>query len=263
MVVKKHCAVFGYPIAHSLSPSIHQQFAEQCGVVLEYSKQLVNEAVFEEKVNVFFQQGGLGLNITLPFKERAYVMADCRTERCQQAGAANTLWMKNGLLHADNTDGIGFIRDIRRYLDLSEQSILILGAGGAARGVIGPLLACRPKLLTVANRTLERADALRDMFIGIETCELAKLAGGYDLVINATSAGLKGQALPFADDLVASKPFCYDLSYQADSDTPFVHWAKQHGLQVVDGIGMLIEQAAESFYIWHGKYPDTSKILTK
>ncbi|HHF7348401.1 TPA: shikimate dehydrogenase [Legionella feeleii] len=261
--MSSRCAVMGNPVAHSLSPFIHQYFAEQTGKQLSYEKILVAEDTFESQVTFFFAQGGLGLNITLPFKQRAFAMADLSTPRCQQAKAANTLWMEEERLHADNTDGAGLIKDLSRYLDLNAKKILLIGAGGAARGIIAPLLAANIARLTVTNRTEEKATILQTDFPEISYCPLTKLQAEYDVLINATSASLTGDAIPLAPALFQAATCCYDLAYSATGETAFVAWARAQGCrQAVDGLGMLVEQAAESFFIWHGIRPDTRPVLT-
>jgi shikimate dehydrogenase len=255
-------AVMGNPIAHSLSPLIYQSFAAQTGRSLSYEKILVAEDVFEFQVMDFFIQGGQGLNITLPFKQRAFAMADIITPRCQQAKAANTLWMKKGHLYADNTDGIGLITDLARYLDLGAKKVLLVGAGGAARGIIAPLLAAKIAQLTVTNRTEERTRALQADFPQIICCHPTELHANYDLIINATSASLVEKTMPFSASLLQTPACCYDLAYSAKGDTAFIAWAREQGCQAVDGLGMLVEQAAEAFFIWQGIKPDTTSLLS-
>lgn len=251
-------AVFGHPISHSLSPEIHHQFAEQTGIALLYEKIDVELSRFEEIVMDFFHQGGSGLNITLPFKERAFKLAAIKTPRSEEAGAANTLWVKNDVLYADNTDGIGFIRDLRRYIDISNKKILIVGAGGGARGVIGAILAANPSQLILSNRSMDKAEALRRIYPKLSIQPMEKLTASYDVIINATSASLDDKMLSFPKTILDSNPFCYDLAYRREGLTPFVQWAQAQGVRAIDGIGMLIEQAAEAFYIWHGVMPNTN-----
>lgn len=254
-------AVMGNPIAHSLSPLIHQEFAKQTGISLIYNKIEVSEALFEQSVIDFFNRSkGKGLNVTLPFKERAYMMAEIKSSRALQAGASNTLWMKNGKLHADNTDGVGLIRDLNHYTILTDKSIVLLGAGGAARGVIGELLNARPKQLVLSNRTMSKVYVLQKHFPQILACEFGSLTGQYDIIINATSASLQNNAIPLPITVLENHPFCYDLAYSKNKITPFIQWVTSHGSQARDGIGMLIEQAAEAFFIWHGIMPDTAPL---
>lgn len=257
----KRFAVVGNPIAHSVSPVIHQHFAEQCTISLSYEKMLGDDSLFEEQITNFFAREGAGLNITLPYKQRAFALASHATERCKCAGAANTLWMSNSQLHADNTDGIGLVRDLMRYMELDGKRILVLGGGGAARGIIYPLLEMNPASLTVAIRSIEKADELQYTFPEIDIIGLNQLNSRFDLVINATSASLSGDTLELPETLISHHPFCYDLSYKLKEDTSFVHYAKRQGCEAVDGLGMLVEQAAESFFIWNGVLPETKAIL--
>ena len=261
-------AVMGYPIAHSLSPTIHHLFAEQTGKTVLYEKIEIDLPHFEQQVMDFFAQGGMGLNITLPCKERAFAMSDDKSGRCLKAGAANTLWMKNARLQADNTDGIGLIRALQRHVELPQKTILVIGAGGAVRGILGPLLENRPQTLVVANRTIEKALALQQHFPKMSICSLDNLShhpacGQFDLIINATSASLGEQSVALPEAILANKPFCYDLAYNRHQDTAFIEWVKSQGCAARDGIGMLVEQAAEAFFIWHGIMPDAKSVLDK
>lgn len=254
-------AVFGHPIAHSLSPEIHQQFAKQTGIALRYKKINVPLPQFEQYVNDFFRSGGQGLNVTVPFKERAFSMAEVKSDRAKLAGAANVLWMEKGQLHADNTDGIGLIRDLKNHhVLLVNKTILVLGAGGGARGIIGPLLQEKPALLTLSNRTFEKAQKLQSLFPTLSLCKWDALTSGFDLIINATSASVNDGYLSLSPTLFAHHPFCYDLFYGKNRTTPFVEWTKRLGCQSIDGTGMLIEQAAESFFIWHGVLPNLQSL---
>ncbi|KTD18106.1 shikimate dehydrogenase [Legionella jordanis] len=256
-------AVMGNPIAHSLSPLIHQRFAKQTDRSLIYEKLCIDETAFESAVANFFTGGGKGLNITLPFKQKAFSMAKIRSTRCIQAKAANTLWMKDQRLCADNTDGIGLLRDLANLMDLRGKKVLILGAGGAARGIIGPLLNSEISSLILTNRTFTKAQALQDEFKNLHCCEFQQLNESFDLIINATSTGIAGQSLNLPLSLLKANSYCYDLSYQAQGLTPFVQWAKNHGCQASDGLGMLVEQAAEAFFIWHGVMPDAQAVLSE
>lgn len=255
-------AVMGDPIAHSLSPAIHQWFANQTGQVLTYEKISMDPAYFEQYVVAFFAEGGKGLNVTMPFKERAFAMSDQVSTRCKQARAANTLWMESGQLHADNTDGLGFVRDIQHYVTLLGRRILVLGAGGAVRGILGPVLDACPASLTIVNRTPEKAHALQHDFPVIDICSLQRLeTKSYDLIINATARYFDGESLALPKALMREKPFCYDLAYQETGITAFVAWARGLGCQAEDGLGMLVEQAAEAFSLWHGVMPETKGVL--
>lgn len=256
-------SVIGNPIAHSLSPYIHESFAQQCNVSLTYTKIQGDDHLFETQVKTFFAQDGRGLNITMPFKERAYKMAAVRTERCQQAGAANTLWVQDQLLRADNTDGIGLLRDLVRHLDIKNKSVLILGAGGAARGIIAPLFSAGVSNLSVANRSSEKRSLLLQDFPALHTLSIEHISSSYDLIINATSTGLSQEKLILPDSLWQSQPFCYDLAYQRQHPTIFLQEARVKGCVGTDGLGMLVEQAAESFSIWWGKKPETQGVLSR
>lgn len=257
----QHYAVIGNPVSHSLSPVIHHYFAEQTDIELRYEKIKGDDHIFEQQVVEFFANHGKGLNVTLPYKQRAFAMAEVQTSRCRLAGAANTLWMKENQLHADNTDGIGLIRDLTRYMILQDKNILILGAGGAARGIIYPLLEQKPAALSLCNRTLEKAKELQAEFSQIHCIELNKLSGQFDLIINATSASLEGTSLILPAEITEQKPFCYDLAYKQKEMTPFVQYAKSIGCDAVDGLGMLVEQAAEAFKIWNEVMPQTGPVL--
>lgn len=255
-------AVIGNPIAHSLSPIIHQCFAKQVNVQLTYEKIQGDDASFEEQVSDFFAQDGKGMNVTLPFKQRAFAMAKNCSERCLKAGAANTLWMEENQLHADNTDGIGLVRDLTRYIGLAGKRLLILGAGGAARGIIYPLLENTPQEIVVTNRTVSKAEEFQRAFPQIKSLPLNEIDEQFDVVLNATSAGLAGEFIALPEACLAGKPFCYDLSYKQNGITPFVQYAKESNCDAVDGLGMLVEQAAEAFFIWHGMMPETQEVLT-
>ncbi|MGL5742598.1 MAG: shikimate dehydrogenase [Legionella sp.] len=254
-------AVIGNPIAHSLSPVIHQYFAKQVDVQLAYEKIKADDHSFEQQVSDFFAQNGKGLNVTLPFKQRAFAMATQHSVRCRMAGAANTLWLQDNQLHADNTDGNGFLRDLQRYLSPQDKRVLILGAGGAARGIIYPLLEHHPTELIIANRTLSKAKEFQQAFPQIKILSFDQTSGPFDLVINATSAGLSDEFVVLPAECIAKKTLCYDLSYKQQGTTAFVHYAKDLGCEAVDGLGMLVEQAAEAFFIWHGIMPATEEVL--
>ncbi len=257
----KHFAVIGNPITHSLSPVIHQYFARQMSIELTYKKIQGDEHRFEQQVSDFFIQDGKGLNVTLPFKQRAFAIAQKSTFRCRLAGAANTLWLQENQLNADNTDGIGLIRDLTHYIELQGKNILILGAGGAARGIIHPLLEANPATLTVANRTIEKGTELQGVFPQIRCSGLDNLSGDFDLIINATSASLEGKNISLPGDVMSQKPVCYDLAYKQKEATPFINYAKHWGCYAIDGMGMLVEQAAEAFFIWNGVMPETVPVL--
>lgn len=263
-------AVFGNPIAHSKSPRIHTEFAEQTGQQLQYTKQLVAEDKFAEAARAFFNNGGRGLNITVPFKLDAYSFADQLTARAECAGAVNTLALQaDGSILGDNTDGCGMVSDITEHLGWSirNKRVLILGAGGAVRGVLQPLLSQQPAQLVIANRTLTKAIELVQRFenIGLVTaCAFSDLSGQqFDLVINGTSASLSGQLPPLPDDLLSADAACYDMMYGAEP-TVFLQWAKDHGCKhSADGLGMLVGQAAESFAWWRGVRPAVEPVIAQ
>jgi shikimate dehydrogenase len=263
-------AVMGHPVAHSKSPRIHAAFAAQAGQDIEYRAIEVQPGAFPEAVTAFRVQGGRGLNVTLPFKEEAYALASDRSERAQQARAANTLgFTAEGRVWADNTDGVGLVRDLTLNLglDLAGRRVLLLGAGGAARGVVGPLVAAGPAQLVIANRTVERGQALARDFRDagpVSACGFDGLSGRrFDLVINATSASLHGQVPPLPPDLLVPGGWCYDMMY-ADLPTAFVRWGLAQGAAgASDGLGMLVEQAAESFFLWRGVRPDTAPVISE
>ena len=260
--------LMGNPVAHSRSPQIHQLFAEQFGIRLEYMRIQVDAGGFGQAVSNFEARGGCGLNITVPFKSEAWQLADECTDRAELAQAVNTLTLnRDGRRLGDNTDGIGLVRDITANLacPVRAKRVLLVGAGGAAQGVLGPVLDEAPELLWVANRTVDRAESLakRHAAHGAVTgCGFDTLTGNrFDIVINATSASLSGSVPPLPGSLFADDALAYDLMY-ADTATPFVEWAQAHGAaQVADGLGMLVEQAAESFHIWHAHSPDTTAVM--
>ena len=271
-------AVVGNPIAHSLSPAIHQQFAEQTHRAVDYQRKLVAIGQFAEDVGEFFADGGAGLNITVPFKLDAYQFADRLTERAKNAGAVNTLIAHRDAndsnvtyIEGDTTDGCGLLNDLSNNLhwQLQQKNILVLGAGGAVRGVIEPLLAAQPASLLIANRSVDKAEHLADMFnaqAGAVNCPLSAqsyqaLSGGFDIIINGTSASLGNQRLPIAE-ATFNQALCYDMMY-AKTPTAFLQFAARHGAKsIADGLGMLVEQAAESFYLWQGVRPETAQVIT-
>lgn len=263
-------AVFGNPIEHSRSPQIHQAFAEQKNQPIDYQRILAPLDGFTNALTQFFDQGGQGANVTLPFKEQAFALCDSLTERAQQAGACNTLWQKDGALMGDNTDGAGLVADIRQNhgWQLRSKRILILGAGGAVRGVLGPLLAQSPSEITIANRTVGKAEKLAEIFHGqgipVYGSGLDNIRDSFDVIINAISAGLSGDMPPLPSNLLAADCACYDMIYSRDGSTPFLNWAElNQAAAVSDGLGMLVEQAAEAFFIWHGWRPDTTALKAK
>lgn len=254
------CAVFGNPVDHSLSPMIHQTFAKECGILLTYKKQQVTDDSFSEDVITFFTNGGLGLNITLPFKELAYQMADIHMPAAKKAKAANTLWMEQGRLVADNTDGSGLVTDLCQYLPLTSLRLHIIGAGGAARGIIQPLLDAGVKSLSLSNRTQERAITLQSDFPEIQVIPWQDNLPEVDILINTTSASYSAQSVTWPTFTGSSPKLAYDLAYSQTGETRFLQHYQPIVEKTVDGIGMLIEQAALSFERWHHIHPDTESI---
>jgi shikimate dehydrogenase len=264
-----HYVVFGNPIAHSKSPLIHRLFAEQTGESLDYQTALAPLDGFTAFARQFFETGR-GANVTVPFKEEAYRLADQLTERGRRAGAVNTLAKQaDGSLLGDNTDGAGLVRDLKvnHGVTLKDKRILLLGAGGAVRGALEPLLAEEPYVLVVANRTVEKAEWLAKEFADIGPV----LPAGYDwleepvdIIINATSASLSGELPPISPSLIQpGETFCYDMMY-AKEPTAFCRWATEHKAErAVDGLGMLVEQAAEAFFLWRGVRPDSAPVLAQ
>ena len=265
----RYC-VIGNPIEHSLSPQIHQEFAAQTGELLTYEKVKVELTGFADFLKDFANSGGKGLNITVPFKVEAFNGATQLHELADIANAVNTLSLEGAEIIGFNTDGLGFIRDLtqRHGFQLAGKSVLVLGAGGACRGIIEPLLSTNPAQVTIANRTLANAQALCELFSGrhrhnsLSCVDLSVLAEGdagtYDLVVNTTSLGLSANGITLPASL-AQGSFCYDMSY--GDKAAFARWAKEQGaLNSVDGLGMLVEQAAESFNIWRGVRPRTDEI---
>ncbi len=260
-------AVWGNPIAQSKSPQIHRLFAEQCHQQLEYMAMLGDLQQFEHQLANFFASGAQGCNITAPFKERAFQLADCYSERCLSAGACNTLKKQaDGSLYADNTDGAGLVSDLQRLnLLKAQQSVLILGAGGAAKGVLLPLLQAHQQL-TIANRTLSKAQALAENFARYGTIQALAINAiplqKFDLIINATSLGLQGKTVDIDTRIVQQAGAVYDMQYAKEANTPFLAWCKSLGVQHChDGFGMLLGQAAHSFYVWRGVMPDIQPLL--
>ena len=262
--------VMGYPVSHSRSPLIHQLFSLQTNQKLQYELLQVSPEKLETAIRQFQRTGGKGLNITVPHKSEVVRLVDHMSERASTAGAANTLTFDSSEIRGDNTDGIGLLRDLAVNLGVVVEgsSILILGAGGATRGIIGPLLEMQPKSIKIANRSVGKAQMLADHFSGsgpVTACQFdnVPVTEAYDLIINATSAGLKGEAPPYPAAAISKDTFCYDLSY-GHKPTPFSVWARDSGAaQSVMGWGMLVEQAAESFNIWRGVRPETKPVLDR
>lgn len=260
--------VMGYPVSHSRSPVIHRLFAIQTRQNLQYELLQVAPDKLDSAVRQFGRTGGKGLNITVPHKSAVTALVDQLSERATKAGAVNTLAFQDGEIFGDNTDGIGLMRDLTRNLNLQlrDANVLILGAGGATRGILGPLLAAQPASVTIANRTLAKARELAELFASsgnVAACRFKDVPAAveYSLLINATSAGLHGEAPPYPEAAVKTDTFCYDLSYGL-TQTPFTQWALRQGARrSIMGWGMLVEQAAESFHLWRGIRPDTALVL--
>ncbi|MCD1629273.1 MULTISPECIES: shikimate dehydrogenase [Marinobacter] len=263
-------AVVGNPISHSKSPRIHSLFACQTGEPVEYTAIQAPIDEFSATVRHFFDRGGKGLNVTVPFKEQAWTLADHRTPRAEKAGAANTLYLdQENELVADNTDGVGIVRDLQNNHEvaLNGLKVLVLGAGGAVRGVIGPILAEQPAALTIANRTVAKAEALVRLFAReagatvLNACGFEAPDQPFDLIINGTSASLQGDLPPVSANVIGPATVVYDMMYSLQTTT-FNQWALDHGAQrVFDGLGMLVEQAAESFFVWRGVRPETAPVI--
>ena len=261
-------AVMGNPIAHSKSPSIHTLFAEQTQQSILYTTIHVDIEGFKQAVGNFVASGGKGLNITVPFKQEAWELVTERSERAERAGAVNTIKvMDDGTLFGDNTDGVGLVNDLifNHSIELKGKTILLMGAGGAARGVLIPLLKQNPSSLFIANRSPDKAKDL-----ALDFSDAGNIEGGgyehipdkkFDIVINATAASLQGDLPPLPDSLLNDSASCYDMMYSA-KPTPFMQWATEHkATKVLDGLGMLVEQAAESFSIWRGVKPETKSVI--
>jgi shikimate dehydrogenase len=264
--------LFGHPIAHTRSPHIHAMFARQCRQSLTYEAVDVLPDRFIEVARQFFASGGRGANVTVPYKQAALALTSDLTPRARRAGSLNTLAaLPTGGLLGDNTDGIGLVRDLagRMKLALAGQRILLLGAGGAARGVIEPLLGLRPAALLLANRTSARLEDIRGVFAPLAASLDVRFGavddergrGGFDLIINATSASHAGELPPMPLNAVHPGTVCYDMVYGQDG-TAFTRWALEQGARRAEmGLGMLVEQAAEAFHIWRGVLPDTAPVL--
>ncbi|WP_151804265.1 shikimate dehydrogenase [Acinetobacter bereziniae] len=262
--MSKQFAVIGNPIEHSRSPELHHAFAKKTGIDLNYSRRLAPLDGFESSVHEFFTQNGVGMNVTVPFKEQAFAICTQLTERAKIAKAVNTLWMENGELHGDNTDGQGLVDAIKALdWDLKDADLLIIGAGGATRGVIYPLVKAGVKKIVIANRTLARAEQLvADLADSVPeaqlmACDLTALQGQFDLVINATSASLSGDALILPETLTFNH--AYEMAYGKASS--FIEQAKARQVPSSEGFGMLVGQAIEAFYIWNGVRPNLKDFL--
>ncbi len=261
-------AVVGNPIAHSKSPSIHRLFAEQTEQKLVYTAECFPLDSFACSVKEFISASGLGMNVTVPFKQQAWQLSDQLSLSAQLAGAVNTLSFKDGIIFGDNTDGTGLVNDLSKNLNfnLKNKKVLIVGAGGAVRGVLQPLIAQQPASITIVNRTASKAQQLAGIFkelFDIEVLSFQELVSSYDLVINGTSASLSNQLPPLPACIIESNTWLYDMMY-GKSVTVFNQWGLKNGAaQVSDGLGMLVEQAAQSFKIWRGVTPETESVILK
>ncbi len=261
-------AIIGNPVAHSLSPRIHALFATQTRQTLSYEALLAPIDNFARTVNEFRARGGKGLNVTLPFKLEAWAFVHQRSAKAERAGAVNTLLFRaDNTIFGDNTDGVGLLRDLRQNhgVVIKTRNVLILGAGGAVRGILEPLLTAGPGRVVIANRTVSRAVELCHTFqdLGrIEACGFDELGGEkFELIINGTSTGVSGHIPPIPDNLLGPDGCCYDMFY-ANAPTAFVRWGQLHGAQkALDGLGMLVEQAAESFFLWRSILPETQPVI--
>ena len=264
--------LFGNPVGHSKSPRIHARFAELTGQPMRYEAMLVPLNGWTQAVAQFVAAGGKGSNVTVPFKQQAFAMAHELSERAALAQACNTLRFENGRVLADNTDGVGLMRDLQvnAGYDLAARRVLLIGSGGAGAGVLGPLLQSRPARLVVANRTVSRSVALvashaslaRAQSVELQACGLDEVPGEFDLVINATSSSLGGGGVPVPSSVLARGALACDLMY-GPAAQGFADWARAHGAQTRDGLGMLVEQAAESFLIWRGVRPPAAQVMAE
>jgi len=264
--------VMGNPVAHSKSPWIHARFAELTGQSLRYEKRHIALDSFASAVHAFRAEGGLGCNITVPFKFEASAVATQTSERALLAQASNTLRFAGDAILADNTDGIGLVNDIQRNagVDLGGRSVLLIGAGGAASGVLGPLLQARPAVMTVTNRTRSKAIELVNRHAALAllhntellTQEIYRLEGDFDVIINATASSLHGGAIPVPASVLRPGALAYDMMY-GPAAAEFMTWADEHSARPRDGLGMLVEQAAEAFLIWRGVRPPSTQVLAE
>lgn len=263
-------AVIGHPVAHSRSPFIHAAFAAQTGLAIDYGRIDCGPDGFAEAVRAFARDGGSGCNVTVPFKFEAAALAATCTGRAQLAGAVNTLRLGVEGWLGDNTDGCGLLRDLEVHagLALAGRHVLLIGAGGAGAGVLGPLLQARPRSLVLVNRSAERARALAQRHapiaqawgVDLRTAAMADPGRGFDLVVNASASSLQGAGVPVPGSVLAPQALAVDLMY-GPAAQPFLDWAADHGARGRDGLGMLVEQAAEAFFVWHGVRPDGAPVL--
>ena len=264
-LIKKY-AVIGNPIKHSLSPTIHEYFAHKLNINLSYEKIFSDVDKFELELKKFFEAGGLGCNVTLPFKREAFLFTEEQSDIAKITGAVNTISKKNGVYFGDNTDGSGFIRDLKKNIkfDIAGKEVLILGAGGASMGIIPNIFLEKPKSLRIFNRTLENAKSLVERFSSIGNINYIEksdlIESKFDLIINATSQGMNQKSFDFTNRVFNDGSILYDLSY-GNASKNIKDWAIENKIQFFDGLGMLIEQAADSFLIWEGERPNTIEEL--
>ena len=258
-----HYAVFGNPVSHSLSPTIHSLFAKQFGHEIDYQAILVEPGEFKSTTDNFFSRGGLGLSITVPFKQDAYEFADVITDRAKQAEAVNTLSYDGKQTLGDNTDGIGLVNDLlnNHLVEIQDRSVLVLGAGGAVKGILGPMIDQHPESIAICNRTVSKAETLADKFNASAVSYDQLHNQSFDIVINGTSSSLQNQLPPIPETVFNKAAVSYDMMY-SNEPTIFQSWSRRCGVKrAYDGLGMLVEQAAEAFYIWRGVQPDTKQII--
>jgi shikimate dehydrogenase len=271
MTIDLYC-VMGNPVEHSKSPWIHARFAQLTGQDLEYTKRLIPLDGFVQGVNAFRAEGGRGCNVTVPFKFESPALATRMTPRAQLAQACNTLRFDSDGIFADNTDGVGLARDIRDNagVDIAGRDLLLVGAGGAAAGVLGTLIEARPRRIVVANRTQSKAQVLVDRHAGLArehgvelmAPDLAFLRGSFDAVINATASSLSGAGVPVPGGVLKAGALACDMMY-GPAAQGFMNWAREHGAVPRDGLGMLVEQAAEAFLVWRGVRPPSAQVLAE
>ncbi|HUR87636.1 MAG TPA: shikimate dehydrogenase [Ramlibacter sp.] len=264
--------VMGNPVEHSKSPWIHARFAQLAGQDLRYEKRLVPVGGFVEAVNAFRAEGGRGCNVTVPFKFESPALATRLTPRAQLAQASNTMRFDGDEILGDNTDGIGLVSDIERNagVEIRGCDVLVVGAGGAASGVLGPFIEAKPRRVVVANRTADKARALIERHaslsaahgVGLASCEITAIPGNFDIVVNATAASMSGAGVPFAASVLKPKALAIDMMY-GPAAAGFVAWAQEHGAVARDGLGMLVEQAAEAFLVWRGIRPPSVAVLAE
>ncbi len=269
--------VIGNPVEHSRSPAIHARFAELTGQALRYERRLLPLDGFANGVRAFVAEGGLGCNVTVPFKFDAFALATAHTERAALAQACNTLSFGinaagQPVVRADNTDGVGLVNDIVQGagVRIAGHDVLLVGAGGAAAGVLGPLLGQRPRQLLVANRSIGKAQALvarhealaRRHEVALGACGLNDIHGGFDVVVNASASSLSGASVPVPAHVLRKGALAYDMMY-GPAAAPFLDWAAANGARPRDGLGMLVEQAAEAFFVWRGVRPPAAQVLAE